>query len=225
MGRPRIQLSVGQRFGRLVVKESAGGALGGDASWLCDCDCGSSLVVRGFAMRSGNTKSCGCLKRETSRAALFKHGHSDTPGKKPASAEYQSWRGMISRCELPNHKAFPAYGARGIRVCDRWRRDFTAFLEDMGPKPSRQHSIDRIDNSGHYEPDNCRWATQKEQCRNTRRNRRVTHNGETLTLAEWEERTGIPQSRIWNRMLEMGWTPEEALTTPVRAMKRRSEWA
>ncbi|HEY9737554.1 MAG TPA: hypothetical protein V6D06_14770 [Trichocoleus sp.] len=122
---------------------------------------------------------------------------------------------MKSRCHNPNNAAYDRYGGRGIVVCDRWRESFENFYADMGPRPSEQHSIDRINNDGNYEPGNCRWATDKQQSRNTRRNRLLTYNGETLFLDEWAERLSISkhtlQTRLWR-----GWSVEEAFETPIR---------
>lgn len=138
----------------------------------------------------------------------LKHGLSYTP-------EYRAWQQMRLRCLDPEHAAFADYGGRGITVCDRWRDDPTAFLADVGPKPSPKHEIDRIDNDRGYEPGNVRWATRKENDRNRRSSRLLTFRGETHALAEWCERLGLPRDTVRKR-LEGGWPVEEALTTPVR---------
>jgi hypothetical protein len=123
---------------------------------------------------------------------------------------------MLQRCHSENDRDYRHYGARGIRVCDRWRfgengmTGVECFVADMGPRPAK-HSIERIDNNGNYEPGNCRWATQKEQVRNTRASRMLTFNGETMCLAAWAERLGIPQKRISDRLGRM-WSVERALT-------------
>ena len=109
--------------------------------------------------------------------------------------EYECWRTMIRRCTNANHPSFASYGARGIRVCKRWHESFDAFVEDIGPRPSMNHSIDRIDNDGHYEPGNVRWATRREQCLNQPgHNHIVTIDGESLSVTEWAERAGISPS-------------------------------
>ncbi len=128
--------------------------------------------------------------------------------------EYVCWQQMNSRCFNPRNRCFPRYGGRGVTVCDRWRHDFAAFLADMGPRPSPKHSIDRIDNSGPYSPENCRWATLTEQNRNKRTNRLLTFHGETLPLSAWAERLGMPENTIRNR-LRRGWSDERTLTEPV----------
>lgn len=121
---------------------------------------------------------------------------------------------MLSRCTNPKTPAYKNYGGRGITVCDRWRHDYAAFRADMGPRPTPEMEIDRIDNNGNYEPGNCRWATPKEQSRNQRRNRKIEHDGQSLVAVDWSEKTGIHDRSIKSR-LRYGWTAEEALTTPV----------
>lgn len=125
---------------------------------------------------------------------------------------------MVDRCENPQNKAFSHYGGRGIAVCARWR-SFKDFLTDAGSRPSPKHSIDRIDNDRGYEPGNVRWATQKEQTRNTRANKLLTFNGETLCMSEWAERTGIGSPTIRTRLV-LGWSVADALTRPVTFMPR-----
>ena len=145
-------------------------------------------------MREGNTNG-------------LRHGHA-RGGK--VTGEWAAWKGMRQRCLSPSHKRYPLYGGRGISVCDRWRDSFEAFLEDMGPKPSPRHSIEREDVNGNYGPDNCRWATQREQCRNQRRNRIVVYQGRTMTLAELVELTGIEHSHL-RYHLAQGRSPDEAV--------------
>ncbi len=131
------------------------------------------------------------------------------------SREYATWSSMLARCANPLDAD---HGARGIKVCERWRESFEAFYEDMGPRPTCK-SIERLDNDGDYEPGNCKWATPKEQARNRRTSRFLAHNGRRLTLAAWAEATGIPRNTIANRLLR-GWSMERALTRP-RASSRR----
>lgn len=129
--------------------------------------------------------------------------------------EYRVWQTMRLRCTDPANPAFENYGGRGITVCERWLNSVQAFVDDMGPRPSPAHEIDRIDNDRGYEPDNCRWATRTENSRNRRSNRLLSHQGETLTLVEWCERLRLPRSTIQKR-IDAGWPAERALTTPVR---------
>lgn len=123
---------------------------------------------------------------------------------------------MVDRCTNPNACEFKNYGGRGIVVCDSWRHSFPNFLSDMGHRPSRKHSIDRIDNSLGYCPENCRWATIVTQARNRRNNRILTHDGKSMCIAEWAEATGIRQANIVNRINNLGWSVERALTTKKR---------
>jgi hypothetical protein len=129
---------------------------------------------------------------------------------------YRLFYSMIARCERPTATSYERYGGRGIKVCPRWRHNFLAFVEDMGPRPSLEHTLDRIDPDGNYEPSNCRWAPWKTQQRNRGGfNRRLEVNGETLTLAEWSERTGIGYTTIRER-LRRGWSASRAVTESTR---------
>lgn len=204
----------GQRFGRLTVIELTG-RHDWRLRWRCACDCGTIKIVGGDPLRTGRTKSCGCLGREhaanfgsITRPLNTRHGMDGTK-------EYRAWHSMIQRCYNPRCIGYARYGGRGIAVCDAWRTSFPAFFADMGRAPSPVHSLDRIDNDSGYEPGNCRWALSKRQGRNRSTNRTLTHDGLTLTLAEWSERTGITYPTICKR-LRIGWSPDKVLTEPVR---------
>lgn len=203
-----------ERFGRLVVIGEAPRDRKRNRKLKVRCDCGVERVVWAHGLTSGQTQSCGCLQRERST----KHGMSGYP-------EYGIWASMISRCENPNDPGFKNYGGRGIRVCERWRLSFAAFISDVGRRPSLKHSVDRYpNNDGDYRPDNVRWATQAEQSRNTRRSRQLTVRGETLPLTDWAERAGLPKSTLWGR-LNRGMSAEEALfggsPSPRESARRR----
>lgn len=137
--------------------------------------------------------------------------HGDTTG--VWTKEYRAWAGMVTRCHNPNGTGYQRYGGRGVSVCDRWRNSYSDFLEDIGRAPSPAHSLDRIDNDGDYEPSNVRWATRKEQANNCSVNARIEINGETLTMAQWAERSGLPYSCIRSR--RRGGVTGAALLLPV----------
>lgn len=182
----------GKRFGRWTVVEVATGP---DARyyvrWKCRCDCGNIKFVARTSLQSGESKSCGCLRKETHVPALKTHGLSRT-------VEYVTWKNMISRCNDPKNKAYANYGERGIKVCDSWQ-SFEGFLSDMGLRPDGM-TLERNDNNTNYTKENCRWATRQEQNNNTRRTTHVTVNGVTRTLAEWASLSGIRYETISYRL-------------------------
>lgn len=155
MGRKRIDV-LGQTFGRLTpVRYTT------DYKWECECSCGGKAKVRVSNLVSGHTQSCGCLHKEVVAKAQTTHGLGHTP-------EYKIWKGINQRCNNANNQDYKDYGGRGIRVCKRWEK-FENFYTDMGMRPSKKHSIDRVNVDGRYSPDNCRWATPTEQARNRRK--------------------------------------------------------
>ena len=200
---------VGQKFGRLAVLERLPKNTGHSHWWLCQCDCGNIVEVRGRCLTKGETKSCGCYKRDYARkhgTQMFtKHGWYGT-------RLYSAWRRMIDRCENPNFPQYPNYGGRGIKVCDEWRKSPEKFCEwAMANGYADNLSIDRIDFNGDYEPSNCRWITMDEQQTNKRNNVRITYNGKTQCIAEWARELGVSQGNLYSR-IRLGWTnPQEIL--------------
>jgi hypothetical protein len=134
------------------------------------------------------------------------------------SPEYNLWNSMKQRCHNPNSASYERYGAVGVRVCERWIESFASFYKDMGPRPSNQHSVERIENSQGYCPGNCKWATAKEQANNTKNNLVISAFGKTKTLSMWAHETGIPSFVIRSRIQILGWPPEKAVCSPVGKM-------
>ena len=173
-----------QEFGRLTVI-GEGDKLAGHPAVKCRCSCGTEKIIQLRHLEANSIRSCGCLRREL----RIKHGLAGTP-------EYKAWKSLIYRCSLPKDKNWLRYGGRGISVCSKWSESFQAFLDDVGPRPSIKHSIDRIDNNGNYEPGNCRWATRREQQRNKRNNIRINYNGEDRLLVEVIEELALNPNSV-----------------------------
>jgi len=212
----QLEVSEGDRYEELVIVREVESrryrGSGPKRYFLCRCDCGKEKEVRLSHLRSGHTRSCGCYVNAHSHRGVY-HGMEGSP-------EHGVWKDMKSRCYRRKARGYRNYGGRGVRVCERWRKSFLAFFQDMGVRPSPEHSIDRIDNDGNYEPGNCRWSTRREQNRNRRDNRFLEFNGKTLCLADWAERHGMRRGTLHDR-LGRGWSLEEALTRPVREYAKR----
>lgn len=199
----------GKRFCRLVVVcRNEHNDKFNQVTWKCRCDCGNEVIVKGNALKSGNTKSCGCYKLEQIRKSETKHS---IHGLKHTRM-YNIWHGMKARCYNPNNKDYCNYGARGIVMCDEWKNDFQAFYDwAMANGYSDNLTIDRINNDRNYEPSNCEWVTTHKQNQNKRNNIYLTFNGKTQLLSRWAEETGISVGVLSRRIIN-GWSVEDALT-------------
>jgi hypothetical protein len=194
---------LGQRFGRLVVLERKGSDIFSKALWECKCDCGKTTQTTTSLLRSGKTKSCGCLVIDSGKARAT-HGMSRTN-------DYAIWAGMLDRCYNDKSASYPRYGGRGITVCDAWRESFETFHKDMGPRPSINHSIDRRKNNEGYHPDNCHWTTPIEQSNNRERTLFFEKDGETKSLMQWCTQLNLKYSLIYHRIKVLGWAFHEAI--------------
>lgn len=202
-----IDLS-GQVFGMLTVVREGGRTKHGNVVWVCKCSCGTVKSIPSGSLRSGHSKSCGCTRAALAAATHTKHGGYKSP-------EYRVWRSIKTRCTNPNYWDYANYGGRGVRLCKRWG-SYELFLKDMGPRPGNGYSIERRDNDRGYSPNNCYWATRKEQANNRRSNKLLTYNGKTATITEWAEKLGLPYFTLRAR-IDRGWSAKDALETPVRA--------
>jgi hypothetical protein len=198
-----VQKMVGERFGRLVVLDQFMRDEGRVLRVLCRCDCGSEKYILPSNLRSGNAKSCGCLARQVAGDAARTHGMRNT-------RTYRIWNGMMSRCHNPAATGYSRYGGRGIKVCERWM-EFENFLADMGEAPTAM-TLDRRDNNGPYSPENCRWATRREQNNNSSGNRVVEAFGRAQTVAQWAREVGIKYQTLYRRLTFCGWPAERALS-------------
>ncbi len=206
--RSRYVINVGDKFERLTVVSRLGGKLGG--RWECRCECGKRLELTASHLATGNNMSCGCLRTERRRLAKLTHGMSRSP-------EWNTWRAMVGRCTYEKNEKYHLYGGKGIKVHPAWLK-FEGFIKDVGLKPTSKHSLDRYPNpAGNYEPGNVRWATQTQQCRNLRDQKRYTAFGKTLCMSEWAEEVGMSvQTLSWRLHSEK--QPIEQALRPV--MKR-----
>lgn len=188
----------GKRFGRLIAVSESDQRQGRKIKWLCRCDCGNECLVRRSDLVSGNTKSCGCLAGEVRGKASITHGMTGT-------AIYNRWGSMIQRCKSDPHYTH-------VNVCERWASSFEAFYEDMGDIPEGA-SIERIDQLGDYEPENCVWATDKQQANNRRTSKIVEYMGARKTLMQWSDHLGFDYDKVKYRLNRLGWSVEKAFET------------
>lgn len=201
---PKFKDLTGKQIGRWRVIEFVGRDNSGNLFWKCECDCGAMKRVAGAGLANGTTTSCGCFRTENRPNLKKTHGLSKIK-------EYKIWKGMKQRCNNNRSPSYFNYGGRGIKICDRWQNSFDNFLADMGHIPSTNHTLDRIDNDGNYEPSNCRWATVAEQSRNRRSTMMLTFNGITQCAKDWSKIVGVKASTIRER-IHRGWTVDEALS-------------
>lgn len=212
---PKFTDLTDKKFNFMRVIEYSGNTKHGEAAWLCECKCGTRKIIPGSKLRNGTTKSCGCMKRELCGVKNRTHGMKGT-------RLYNIWSKMIQRTTNQNDNEYGDYGGRGIGICEEWRNSFEFFMKWSYENGYADNlTIDRKDNNKGYQPDNCRWVTNKENCRNKRNNHCLTYNGQTKTITEWAEITGLGKEVIRYRIVKMGWSAEKALTTPKMKNKRQ----
>ena len=197
----------GQKFGKLTVIERKGTNIRGYAQWYCKCDCGKNTLVAGCNLRSGDTKSCGCLS--------IKHGQTRLGDKflknKVRSKAYSTWTNIKQRCYAVTNPLYKDYGGKGIKICQSWLDSFENFLHDMGDVSDSKNFLCRKDNNKDYEPDNCYWGTKSEQS-----DAQFTYGGETRTLTDWAKIKNLKYSTLRARIYVHGWAIEKALETPTK---------
>ena len=212
----RTFLEIGTRFSRLIVLSESNIKQHGLISYQCLCDCGNISVIAKKYLLSGNTRSCGCLRKEIETTVNIKHGLS-------YSRTYNIWKSIKHRCFNENCEFYRIYGARGITICDKWKDSFESFYADMGECPP-EFSIERINNDGNYEPSNCKWASAFEQSRNKSTNVYIEYNGERKIIADWSLSTGLGRDVITSR-IKRNWTIEDALTIKAERKNRKHSYA
>lgn len=209
MPMPELIDLTGQKFGRLTVIARSDDKRK-EVRWECRCACGNQTTVTSISLRKGTTRSCGCLRKETTARRRATHG-------KAKSRLYITWKGIKSRIHNKNERDYEYYGGRGIGVCPEWEDDFQAFHDwAIANGYADDLTIDRIDNNKNYSPDNCRWVDMKTQNNNKRSNKQITFRGKTQNLSQWAKELGIPRTALSNRIHVSGWSIERALTTPVK---------
>lgn len=191
-------ITPGQRFGRWTAISKS--PLHRKTFWECLCDCGTRAVRNGNDLVDGHSRSCGCGRKT--------HGLSSRP-------EYNTYHTMRARCENQKHADYSNYGGRGIKVCDRWKTSFAAFMQDMGPRPTG-FTIERRDVNGHYEPNNCFWLEREKQALNTTRTAYLTYDGQTHPIWKWAKMKGLTREALRQRLFVEKWDIHRALNTPMR---------
>lgn len=209
---PALVNLVGQRFFRLTVTaRHPENATNGSVKWDCLCDCGNTIVVTTSSLRTNNTRSCGCYRKEVVTASNTSHGMYGSP-------EHTTWRAIKGRCYEKSHIGYSRYGGRGITMSDEWKNDFQAFYRDMGPRPSPGHSIERDDNDKGYYKENCRWATRLEQANNTSRNIYCEFDGEIKSLPDWCRELNLSYPKM-RRYIRKGLSFEDAADLVIKEAK------
>ena len=205
----------GQKFGRLTLIERVENNKFNQVQWKCRCDCGKEVIVKAYSLTTGQTKSCGCLKKEQDFINIIKVKH-----KKCNTRLYNIWRDMKWRCNSPKSKRHKFYYDKGIKVCQEWQEDFMNFYDwAMANGYKDNLTLDRINNNGNYEPKNCRWATITEQNNNQSNNIRIKYNESEYTLSELSKIYNIKRATLYDR-IKRGWTIDEALNRKVAKRNR-----
>lgn len=210
-----------KKFGRLIAVEYQGRGKG-ESIWRCKCDCENEVNVAESSLKSGNTKSCGCIRNEFLRELGRKRTENKTEPDKESERIYNIYTLMKSRCYNENNENYHHYGGRGVFICEEWLNDYFAFKTwSLNNGYKNNLTIDRIDVNGNYEPSNCRWATQKVQCNNKRNNKYITYKGRTQTLSEWCDELGLEYFRTKARFNTCNMTPEQAFELPKQQLRRK----
>ena len=215
MAKTDVNDIVGKKFGRLHVCSFSHSEIRGERKerkffYECLCDCGQKCIAERKKIKSGNTRSCGCLRKELVKSRRFKHG-------KEKTRLYRIWQCMKARCFYPKYSRYKYYGGRGITMCKEWKNDFKAFYDwSMANGYKEDLTIDRIDVNGNYEPSNCRWATLKEQANNRQHTRLVEYGNEIKPLSEWCEIKQRSYRLIYSRIFQYNWDFERAFNTPKK---------
>jgi hypothetical protein len=208
----RIPMSAGEQFGLFTVLSDQPVRVGKQLSCLCRCRCGNELLVNAHNLRAGKTLGCGCERNKQTGERSRSHGMSKAP-------IYAVWLQARARCHDSRHKQYPAYGGRGIAMCEQWRNSFPQFLADMGEPPFPRAMLERVDNDQGYSPANCKWATRTEQNRNRRNNRLFEFRGRSMFLVDWAAELGINLRTLVSRIYQHGWSIEKSFTSPVQQQR------
>lgn len=216
MKRIDITEYIGKKFGRLTILKEGTSVKYGKTTMrkvLCKCDCGTEKEIDFNSVKGGKSTSCGCFNRENSKKIHTKHGMAmlKTGVRHP---DYCIWMKMKSRCLNPNDKSYKNYGGRGIKVCDRWKESFESFIEDMGWRPNKNYSIERIKYNGDYCPENCKWIHKSEQSKNSRRVKLIEYNGNFYCLSDLCRLLKLPYSTMRHRIYDLKLPFEEAIKYP-----------